>query len=254
MFWQAALIALFAYLGWIATPWLGGQSIGWYVFGRPLIAGTIVGLILGDVKTGMLVGATINALYIGAITPGGAMAADMNFAGYIATALAIMTNVNAEVAVALAVPLGLIGTFTWQIFATVNAVFAHAADRYAAKADVRGLTFMLMGAPQILAFVLRFIPAFLVLYYGAPVAENLLKFIPDWLTHSLTVIGGMLPALGMAVLLKMLVRELSLTAYFALGFLAVAALKLPIFAVAVAGLALGAISYMHVREGRKANV
>lgn len=252
MFWQAALIALFACLGWIAAPWLGGQPIGWYVFGRPLIAGTIVGLILGDVKTGMIIGATINALYIGAITPGGAMAADMNFAGYVATALAMMTGVEAEVAVALAVPLGLIGTFTWQLFATANAFVAHAADRYAAEANVRGLTFMLMGAPQIMAFILRFVPAFLVLYYGAPAAQSLLAYIPDWFTHMLTVIGGMLPALGMAVLLKMLVREFSLMAYFALGFLAVAALKLPIFAVAIAGLAPAAISYLNAREGRTA--
>ncbi|NGQ95762.1 PTS sugar transporter subunit IIC [Brevibacillus sp. SYP-B805] len=254
MLWESIFIAFFAYLGWIATPWLGGQAIAWYVFGRPLIAGTVVGFILGDVQTGMVIGATINALYIGAITPGGAMAADMNFAGYIATALAMMTKVSPEVAVSMAVPLGLIGTFTWQAFATINAFFAHLADRYAKEAQLGKFTFMLLGAPQILAFILRFVPAFLVLYLGAPIAEQVLKLIPDWFTHVLTVVGGLLPALGMAVLLKMLVRETSILAYFILGFLAVAALKLPIFAVALAGVALALISFSLGRKEGEAHV
>ncbi|CEP66783.1 Phosphotransferase system, sorbose-specific IIC subunit [Moorella glycerini] len=246
--WQAAAIAFVGYLGWIATPWLGGQPIGWYVFGRPLIAGTLVGLILGDLPTGMMIGATINALYIGAVTPGGAMAADLNFAGYVGTALAMLTKVSPEVAVTLAVPLGLVGTFTWQLFATVGVFFAHAADRYAEKANIPGLTFMLMGAPQILAFILRFVPAFLVIYFGAPIANNLVALIPAWLTKALTVIGGMLPALGMAVLLKMLNKDNRYIAFFLLGFLAVAALKLPILPVSVAGVALALINLIYTSE------
>jgi len=243
--WQAALIALVGYMGWLATPWLGGVPIGWYVFGRPLIAGTLVGLILGDIKTGMIIGATINALYIGAITPGGAMAADLNFAGYVGTALAMATGVSPEMAVTLAVPLGLIGTFSWQLFATVSVFFSHMAERYVERANTRGLTFMLMGAPQIVAFILRFVPAFLVLYYGAPIAEQLVAFIPNWLTKALTVIGGMLPALGMAVLLKMLVKRVIYIGFFLLGFLAVATLKLSILSVAIFGLALALVNLMY---------
>ena len=102
---QAVLIALFTYLGWIATPWLGGQGISYHVFGKPLVAGLIVGLIMGDVRNGIIIGATINALYIGAVTPGGAMASDINIAGYVGTALALSTGVSAEMAVSIAVSL-----------------------------------------------------------------------------------------------------------------------------------------------------
>lgn len=243
--WQATAIAFMGYLGWIATPWLGGQPIGWYVFGRPLIAGTIVGFILGDVTKGMLIGATINALYIGAVTPGGAMAADLNFAGYVGTAIAMVTNVSPEAAVTLAVPLGLVGTFAWQLFATVGVVFAHAADRYAKEANIPGLTFMLMGAPQIVAFILRFIPAFLVLYYGATAANNIVALIPAWLDKALVVIGGMLPALGMAVLLKMLTKDYRFLAFFIIGFFAVAALKLPILPISIIGVAIALINHIY---------
>lgn len=242
---QAILIALFTYLAWIATPWLGGQGISYHVFGKPLVAGLIVGLIMGDVRNGIIIGATINALYIGAVTPGGAMASDINIAGYVGTALALSTGVSAEMAVSIAVPLGLIGTFVWQLFATINSFLVHKTDQYAAEGDVNKLTFMTMILPQVIAFVLRFVPAFLVLYFGASAAQNIVQFIPEWLTNIITVIGGMLPALGMAVLLKMLLSTPSLLGYFILGFILIAALGLPIFTVALIGIALAMISMLN---------
>lgn len=242
---QAALVALFAYLAWIATPWLGGQGVAYHVFGKPLVAGLIVGIIMGDVKNGVIIGATINALYIGAVTPGGAMASDINVAGYVGTALALSTGVTAEMAVSIAVPLGLIGTFTWQLFATINSFLVHKTDEYASSGDLGKLTFMTLGLPQIIAFVLRFIPAFIVLFYGASAAQSILQWIPEWLTGIITVIGGILPALGMAVLLKMLLTTNSLIGYFIVGFIAVCALQLPIFAVALLGAALAMISMLN---------
>ncbi|MBC1483229.1 PTS sugar transporter subunit IIC [Listeria sp. FSL L7-1558] len=251
---QAILIALFAYLGWIASPWLGGQGISYHVFGKPLVAGLIVGIIMGDVTNGVIIGATINALYVGAVTPGGAMSSDITFAGYVGTALALSTGVTAEMAVSIAVPLGLIGTFVWQLFATINSVLVHKTDDYAAQGDVAKLTFMTIGLPQIIAFVLRFFPAFLVLYFGASAASDIVQYIPDWLTDIITVIGGMLPALGMAVLLKMLLTTRSLMGYFIVGFIAVTALKLPIFTIAVIGTALAMISFLNKPKGEYADV
>lgn len=242
---QAVLIALFTYLAWIATPWLGGQGVSYHVFGKPLVAGLIVGLIMGDVKNGIIIGATINALYIGAVTPGGAMASDINIAGYVGTALALSTGVSAEMAVSIAVPLGLIGTFVWQLFATINSFLVHKTDQYAAEGDVAKLTFMTMGLPQIIAFVFRFVPAFLVLYFGASAAQNIVQFIPEWLTNIITVIGGILPALGMAVLLKMLLSSPSLLGYFIIGYILIAALHLPIFTVALIGIGLAMISMLN---------
>ena len=49
---QVALLGLFACLS--SMPGLGGTSIGNYTLGRPLVGGLICGLILGDLKTGIL--------------------------------------------------------------------------------------------------------------------------------------------------------------------------------------------------------
>jgi PTS system mannose-specific IIC component len=239
---QALLIATFAYLGWLATPYFGGVPIGWYTLGRPLIAGTIVGAILGDIKTGMIVGATINAFFIGAITPGGALAADMNMAGYVGTALAILGKLTPEQAVAAAVPIGLIGTFGWQAFSTLTVYWVHKADRDAENLNLKAFTFDLVWGPQILNFILRFIPVFLVVYLGAPIASNMSALIPEWLGRILTVIGSMLPAVGFVVLVKMMYRNnMFMLGFLLLGFLMVAVLKMPIVAVSMVGLALAGL-------------
>lgn len=242
---QAALVALFTFIAWISSPWLGGQSISYQVFGKPLVAGLIVGLIMGDVSNGVIIGATINALYIGAVTPGGAMASDINIAGYVGTALALATGVSADVAVSIAVPLGLIGTFAWQLCATINSFLVHKTDEYAAEGNMAKMTWMAIGLPQVIAFAIRFIPCFLVLYYGSGVAQGIVAYIPDWLTGIFTVVGGMLPALGVAVLIKMLLPNRLFLAYLVIGFICVAALKLPIFTVTLIGAALAMISLLY---------
>jgi PTS system mannose-specific IIC component len=238
---QAILIGLFTYLGAIHTPWLLGATGGWYGIGRPLVAGTIVGLILGDVQTGMIIGATINMVFLGAISPGGAMAADLNFAGFIGTALAMITKSSPQVAVSLAVPIGLVGVFAWNAFSTINVFFAHLADKYAAEGNIKKMKFAGIVLPQLLGFAVRFIPAFLVVYFGSTYGSSISSAIPAWLTTALGTIGSILPAIGMALLLKMMITEFNLWAFFLIGFVAVAVLKISIVPLSVIGIALAFI-------------
>lgn len=72
---QATLLGLFACLA--SMPGMGGSAIGNYTLGRPLVGGLVCGLILGDVRTGILVGAAMQLLYIALVTPGGTVSADV---------------------------------------------------------------------------------------------------------------------------------------------------------------------------------
>ena len=85
---QIILIALFVYLGAIGS--IVGNTIGWYTLGRPLVASFVVGLIMGDVPTAMLVGVPLQIMYMGNVTPGGAVAWDLSYATYIGTAGALV--------------------------------------------------------------------------------------------------------------------------------------------------------------------
>src|SRR5215470_13266313 len=104
--WQAALIAVFCYLGALTTPWVLGTTGGWYVITRPLVAGFLCGLVLGDVSTGVLIGIAVQAVYIGLITPGGAVPADLSFVSFLGIPLALVAHADPQVAVTLAVGFG----------------------------------------------------------------------------------------------------------------------------------------------------
>ena len=108
---QALLIALFGYLSSNYSPWCFGQLGGWYTMGRPLVSGLIIGVILGDVRTGILMGAAVQTLYIGLVTPGLSMPADLNFAAYMGIPLAMVAGASTEYALSLSVPLSFLGRF-----------------------------------------------------------------------------------------------------------------------------------------------
>src|SRR5439155_9609778 len=152
--WQAALIALLCYLGALTTPWALGTTGGWYVLTRPLVAGFLCGLILGDVKTGVLIGIAVQGVFIALITPGGSVPADLSFASYLGIPLAMVGGATPQVAVSLAVAFGAIGVAAWQVLSVGNAGWAHLDDRYAEEGDLEGIIRSNYLA-QIGTFVLR---------------------------------------------------------------------------------------------------
>ena len=85
---QAALLGVFACLA--SMPGMGGTTIGNYTLGRPLVAGLVVGIILGDITLGIIVGTAIQVVYIALVTPGGTVSADVRAACYIGIPLAMI--------------------------------------------------------------------------------------------------------------------------------------------------------------------
>ena len=200
---NAIIISLFAFF--ITSTFAFG--VGFFSLMKPLISGTIVGLILGDVKMGMEIGATINLINLGYIMVGGAVPTDLTFAGVIGTALAILSGVSVEVALTLAIPLGMVGTIAWYFKMTANSLFVHKAEQYAEQGDVNKVAFMNLVPGQVLVFIFYAIPTFISVYYGPELINSILPYVPQWLMDSLMVIGGMLPALGIAILLKFMANK-----------------------------------------------
>lgn len=244
---QAALIALFCYFGALTTPWILGTTGGWYVITRPLVAGLIVGLILGDVPTGILIGVAVQPVFIGLITPGGAVPADLSFVSYLGIPLAMVAKAEPTVAVSMAVGFGVIGVAAWQILSVGNAAWAHLCDRYAEEGNLQGIIRVNYLA-QIGTFLLRAVLPFLVLYFGQGVATGLIGFLETsvpWLLTLLGILGGVLPAVGVAILIFQITPTNRMLIWFLLGWTLVGYLKLSIVAVAVFGAILAVVYYLY---------
>lgn len=240
---QALLIGLFAYLGSKRTPWFFGVTGGWNMIGRPLVAGLIVGIILGDVTQGVICGAMVQALFIGQITPGGAMPADVNWAAYIGIPLALAAGGSGEQAVALAVPLSMLGLGLFNIIMSINAYFAHWGDKEAEKNNGRGIQMACYSA-AIPSFILRFGSAALICYLGTPVTDALLNNMPTIVLHFFEVAGKMLPAIGFAMLLKQSLTKPWMIVLFLMGWVLIGSTTMSVTALAIFAIGIAFIFVM----------
>lgn len=237
---QAILIGIVYYLGNIGTPWLsllGSISVVY----KPLVAGTIVGFILGDPVQGCIIGAAINLPYVAFISAGGTAPQDPGLAGTVGTAWAMAAGVDPATAVTIALPLGLLGTMIWVAHMTLDVTFVHMADKAAEEGDLNKICFLHVVPPQILMFCLCVIPATVATYFGSTAVQGLIAQLTGRPLTVLQVIGGLLPALGIAMNLRAISRPGTLLFYM-VGFILVQYLGLPVIAVAVLG---GVIGYFY---------
>ena len=229
-FFQAALIGFFYYLSW--SPWC--TYVGFFTLNRPLLAGFITGIILGQPMEGALIGAGINVIYLGFISAGGAQMGDPSFAGYVGTALALISGLDVSTAMAISVPLGTIATVLWIGKMTVNSFFVHWADKEVEKGNINMVAFINMIPPQIFLFLLSFIPATLVVFYGPTAVDGMLSVLTDDILHIFNVIGAMLPALGIAMNLKLIGNSFTMP-FFVLGIIMAVQFNMDIIIISIIG-------------------
>lgn len=237
---QAGLIGILSYLGSLSSPWFLGLTGGWYTLSRPLVSGFLIGLILGDVTTGILVGVAVQIVYIALITPGGQMPQDLNAAAYIGVGLGILAvkgNATIESAVAIATAVGAIGTIFHNFMMMTNSFWNTRAIQAIEAGDYRRLAFNHWVGPQILQLLYRVVPTALVLYLGQDMATRIIEMFPveSFVMRTLTALGGMLPAVGVAILLKQVTKnDIDLIRFLA-GFTLVAAIKMNMISLAIIG-------------------
>ena len=213
---QVFLLGALYYLSNNGSPLLTG--LGSFSIRLPIVCGTITGLILGDVVQGLIIGATINTLYLGFVNAGGTLPADAGIGGIVGTALALSSGSSAEAAIAIAVPLGIMGTMIWTLRQTVDIYFVHQMDKYAEVGDTKKMGFWQLWPAQIFAYCITAIPVALLVYLGAPVVQGAITMLSGTPLHILSAIGGLLPAIGIAMLLKMLNTRSGILLFFVMGF------------------------------------
>ena len=247
---QIILIALFVYLGSIGS--VVGNTIGWYTLGRPLVASLIVGLIMGDVQTAVLVGISLQIMYMGNVTPGGAVAWDLSYATYIGVAGALVFGKGLDVTqiIGLAVVFagigGLVGQIMWNISYALNLPLNVVANKYAQAGETKKMFIPNLVLGQLIGFACRFIPAVIVLtsMTAASGQGDFASIIPGWVTTALGVFGGMMAALGMGIILSFLLKKKYHVIIFLAGFILVTYFNLSTMAVAVVAIITAILYYV----------
>ena len=244
---QAIILGLFACLA--SMPGLGGTSIGNYTLGRPLIGGLVCGLVLGDVTTGILVGCAMQVVYIALVTPGGTVSADVRAVSYIGIPLAMValksygldagSAEGAALATSFGTMVGTLGTVLFYGTATVNLVWQHMGWKAVENRQYKKLYLVDMGLPWISHILCSFIPAMVMCKLGANVVEVIKTALPmDGIAmKTLFTVGALLPCVGIAILLKQIVKSGADFIPFLFGFVLAASMGITLVsATVVAGM------------------
>lgn len=240
---QAALLGLFACLS--SMPGMGGSSIGNYTLGRPLIGGLVCGLILGDVQSGILVGCAMQVIYIALVTPGGTVSADVRAVSYIGIPLAMValksygldatSTEGFQLATSFGAMVGTVGTVLFYGTAMVNLVWQHMGWKAVENRQYKKLYLIDMGLPWISHLLCSFIPTLIMCKMGADVVELIKVALPmDGIAmKTLFTVGSLLPCVGIAILLKQIVKQAVDFIPFLFGFALAASMGINLVASTV---------------------
>ncbi|GKS82194.1 PTS fructose transporter subunit IIC [Ligilactobacillus pabuli] len=263
--WQILLLTLYA--GYQILDELEINSSA----GSAVFAGFITGVIMGDVKAGLLIGGSMQLTILGVGTFGGASRIDANSGTVLATAFSVAIGMKPEQAIAaIAVPVASLMIQTDILARFANTYFAHRIDKNIEDFNYSAINrnFLLGNLPWALS---RMLPVFLALAFGGGLVTRVVNYLNTdlkWLGDGLAVAGAILPAVGFAILLRYLPVKKHFP-YLVLGFTLTALLStiftnvqtlgtglqgvakgftgafnsLPMLAIALIGFGLAAISY-----------
>lgn len=214
------------------------------------VTGLFAGLIMGDITTGLMIGGTLQLMSLGIGSYGGASVPDYNTATIISTAFAVMNGAGIETAIGLAIPISLLAVNFDVLARFTNTFLQHRAETYASKKDFKKVE--IMNLAGLLTWSLsRFLPIYVSLSLGSDFVSAALNAAPEWLMGGLKVAGGILPALGIAILLKYLPVKTHF-AFVLIGFCLASYGKMPMIGTSLVALAISLI-VMKILDTIKSN-
>ncbi|MEU2686556.1 PTS sugar transporter subunit IIC [Streptomyces hygroscopicus] len=228
---QAILIGLVAALTFFDGSWFGEMK-----FREPIVTGFLVGLILGDVSHGLMIGATLQLMWMGVTGVGAAPKIDIGVGGTIGAAAALTTGGSAADATLFAVPVAVLMQLVHTLMMSGFSAFMPWAERKIERGDLKGVVGIhyLCG---LIALLVYSVPTAFGMYYGTGGIKTVVNGIPGWVQHGLTGVAALLPALGFAMLLDVIMTR-KLIPFLILGFVPAAFVGHDLTLVGIAAIAI----------------
>lgn len=242
--WQIAAVTLLAFLVPIDKY---GLTIGlrW-----PIITGLILGFILGDMKTALFIGGTLELMALGVTSIAGSSVPEYSTAAIIAIVIASQTGQSMEAGLALGLPVAMLGVQFDVVAKIINGFIVRKSQIYANAGQFARMKRILLLGPVIMGLTAA-IPVLLAITLGATAIKEVLTVMPAWFSNGLTIAGRVLPAVGIALLLNYMPVKRYFQ-YLLAGFFFVAWLNVPILGVTVVGL-IAAIHYYSKNDAAPAS-
>ena len=222
-----------------------------FQFHQPLVACTLIGLVTGNLAAGVMLGGSLQLIALGWANIGAAVAPDAALASVAAAIIMVLggdfSSKGIAVAQGVAIPLAVAGLFLTMIVRTLSVGLVHGADAAAKKGDIKGverahfIALFMQGARIA-------IPAALLLMIPAESVKAALEAMPAWLSEGMQIGGGMVVAVGYAMVINMMASR-EVWPFFAIGFALAAVSELTLIALGAIGVAIALIYLALSKKG-----
>ena len=220
-----------------------------YQFHQPLVSCTLIGLVTGHLEAGLMLGGALQMIALGWANIGAAVAPDIALAATAASVIMIkggdFTKTGVGVAQAVAIPLAVAGLALTMIVRTISVAIVHGADSAAKNGNIRAVETAHFTA-LILQGLRIMLPIALLLALPTETVQAMLNAIPAWLKDGMTIGGGMVVAVGYAMVINMMATR-ETWPFFALGFVFAAVGDFTLIALGTIGVAI-ALIYLNLSE------
>lgn len=209
---------------------------------RPIIVCTLAGIILGDLKLGLLAGGLTELAFAGLTPAGGTQPPNPVLAGIMTTVIAYTTGNDPATAIGLALPFSFLMQYIILFYYSTFSFFMNKADKCAEEADIKGLIKLNILTTAIVAITYGIV-VFLSAYVAQDAMQALVNSMPAWLTHGFEIAGGILPAVGFGMLLKVMLKKQYIP-FLIIGFLVASFVQYSnLLPVALVGTAFALFTY-----------
>ncbi|KUO77081.1 MAG: hypothetical protein APF77_23600 [Clostridia bacterium BRH_c25] len=220
----------------VETYWWGGAI---YI-ARPVFAGPLIGLIMGDLQTGLIVGGSVELVFLGGLAMGAYSPPNAYIGGMVGTAFAVMSGGNLEIGIALAYPIGVLVQMVNYLVTNINIVWVERAEKCYNEGKIKQAELFHYASIITRMIVQFFLPTFIALLIGSAAIESFYSSIPAWFSNGLKISAGILPAIGMASIVNTLGFKKGWP-YFLGGFVLATYLNMNIMAIALLSLAVAVV-------------
>lgn len=242
---QMILVVVVAFLAGM------GGILDEFQFQQPLVACTLIGLVTGNLTLGVILGGSLQMIALGWANVGAAVAPDAALAS-VASAIILVQGGQGQkgigTAIGIAIPLAVAGLFLTMLVRTISIWIVHKMDQQAEKANWRGIDMWQYVALALQGLRIA-IPAALLLAIPASVVRQGLEAMPSWLSEGMTIGGGMVVAVGYAMVINMMANR-EVWPFFVIGFCLAAVKELTLIALGGIGLAM-ALMYLALEGSNK---
>ena len=196
--------------------------------------GLITGVVMGDWRTGLVIGGTIQLMQLGVAGFGGS------------SIPAYGVTLGADTGLAIGLPVGMLGIQLDVIVKILNGFVVEKSQKFCDEGKFKQMNAILWVCPVLFGLCAA-LPVFVSVTLGQPAVNWLLEVMPQWFLSGLTLAGKMLPAVGIAMLLRYMPTG-KYFQYLLAGFFLSAFLNVPIIGAAIVGVALAIAFYQRAER------